>query len=86
MSENTRTCSQPVNQPIIFETVAYQNAANTIYEATASTITASVNGTRTQNIGAPIFKSDYERMQFLLGKQGAGGCGVPKVTRPLGTN
>jgi hypothetical protein len=86
MSENTRTCSQPVTQPIIFETIAYQNAANTVYEATNATVTASVNGTRTQNIGAPIFKSNYERMQYLLGKQAVGGCGVPKVTRPLGTN
>ena len=86
MSENTRTCSTPYTQPIVFDTVGYQNAANTVYQNTASTMVAAVNGTRTQNIGAPMFKSDYERMQFLLGKQNVAGCGVGKVTRPLGTN
>ncbi len=86
MSENTRTCSTPYTQPVIFASVDYQNGANTVYVSNVSTITSATNGTRQQNIGAPIFKSDYERMQFLLGKQNVAGCGVGKVTRPLGTN
>lgn len=86
MSENTRTCSQPVSQPIIFNTVAYQAGANVVYQNTNTTVTQATAGTRIENIGAPIFKSNAERMQYILGKQNQAGCGVPKVTRPLGTN
>jgi hypothetical protein len=88
MSENLQNCPCTTQQfgQFIFNTVAYQNGANMVYQNQASTITASVNGTRTQNIGAPIFKDNAERMAFLLGKQNQAGCGVRPKKFALGTN
>ena len=72
MSDNIRTCQTPYVQPIVFNTIAYQNSANTVYQSTTFSIAA----------GQPKqFKSDYERMQYLLGRQNQASCGVPKVTR-----
>lgn len=79
-------CTTQQFKPIVFDTVAYQNSANQVYDNVTATVTASVAGTRTSNIGQPIFKSDYERMQFLLGKQNRASCGVPAKAFALGTN
>ena len=92
MSENTRTCACTVQQyePIIFNNVGYQNGANTVYEATNTDLTNSIAGTRVAPNGNPIFKSNAERMQYLLGKQNRGnsgaGCGVRAKAFALGTN
>ena len=87
-SNNIRTCACTTQQygPIIFDSVAYQNSANVIYLAKNATVTASTNGTLGKTAtGNPIFKSDYERMQYLLGKQSVA-CGVPAKKFYLGTN
>jgi hypothetical protein len=56
-------------EPIIFETVAYQNGANTVYQYWANQGSATT---------APRqFKSDAERMQYKLGRQNQASCGVP---------
>ena len=92
MSYNIRTCACPTPQyaPIIFDSVAYQNGANTIYQAKSATVTASTNGTLVSPNGNPTFKTSYERMQYILGKQRLGNnglpCGVPKLVSALGTN
>ena len=88
MSYNTRTCAcvTPQYAPIIFDSVAYQNGANTVYQAKAATVTASTNGTLVSPNGNPTFKTGYERMQYLLGKQNQGSCGVRKQVSALGTN
>lgn len=92
MSYNIRTCACPTPQyaPIIFDSVAYQNGANTIYEAKAATVAASTKGTLVSPNGNPTFKTGYERMQYLLGKQAVKtngvSCGVPKLISALGTN
>jgi hypothetical protein len=86
---NTATCACKVQlySPIIFDNVAYQNAANTVYQSKNTTITAATNGTLgNKATGNPIFKSNYERMQYLLGRQNQASCGVPKKTFTLGTN
>ena len=74
-------CIEPQYGPIIFNNIAYQNAANMVYDAKNATLISSQNGTLgTSGNGQPIFKSNYERMQYLAGKQGRGLCGVkPKV-------
>ncbi len=80
-------CTTQQFKPIVFDTVAFQNSANQVYDNVSTIVSASINGTRTSNIGQPIFKSDYERMQFLLGKQNrASGAGVPAKAFALGTN
>jgi len=89
MSANTATCGCTVQQyaPIIYDSVAYQNSANTVYQSKNSTVVAATNGTLgRQATGNPIFKSNYERMQYLLGRQNQAGCGVARRTFALGTN
>jgi len=95
---NTGICACQEQQfgPIVFNTVAYQTSANTIYNAKFETVDSSgtirtANGniilkSQYQGNGNPIFKSQYERMQYLLGKLGAGGCGVQPKVFALGTN
>ena len=89
MSDNSRTCACTVQQydQIIFNSVAYQNSANTVYQAKNAQVVASTNGTLgKQATGNPTFKSNYERMQYLLGQQNQASCGVPAKGFNLGTN
>jgi hypothetical protein len=149
MSDNTRTCEcSPITYaPIVFNTVGYQNSANTIYDSknpVVSSFTGSISGstltvtsvtsgalavgntitgtgvaagtqivafiggsgnagtyrlninqdlsslallardsTYTQGNGQPAFKSDYERMQYRLGKINRSGAGVGKLSLAL---
>lgn len=88
----TCACATPQYARIVFDSVAYQNGANTIYNAKAATVAASTNGTLVSPNGNPTFKTGYERMQYLLGKKAVGGTngdacgGVPKKVAALGTN
>jgi hypothetical protein len=86
---SSRTCQCTTQQyaPIIFDSVAYQNSANNIYQAKNDQLTKSRNGTLGSTAtGNTIFKSDYERMQYLLGQQNQASCGVPRKTFALGAN
>ena len=86
MSENTRTCGCTTQQfsQIIFNNVAYQNAANTVYQAKNVDVAALTSGTRVARNGNPVFKSNAERMQYLLGRQNQASCGVSRKTFALG--
>lgn len=89
MSTNSRTCGCTVQQygPIIYNSVAFQNSANTVYLSKNAQVVASTNGTLgKQATGNPTFKSNYERMQYLLGQQSQASCGVPAKQFALGTN
>lgn len=93
MSQGIQTCActTPQYAPIIFDSVAYQNGANTVYQAKAAAVAAAANGTLVSPNGNPMFKSGYERIQYLMGKQNQGRnnglpCGVPKRVFALGTN
>jgi hypothetical protein len=80
-TNNMTNCPCLVQQfePIITNTVAFQNAANTIYQAKLATVTASRAGTLGNAAnGQPTFKSDFERMQYLVGRQNQASCGVRK--------
>lgn len=86
---NARTCQCNTQQygQIIFDSVAYQNSANMVYQAKKDQVAAATNGTLgTKGAGNVIFKSSYERMQYLLGRQNQASCGVPNKTFSLGTN
>jgi hypothetical protein len=87
MSENIRTCGCTTQQysPIIYNTVGYQDAANTVYESKRAQVAAAAAGTLgVLGNGQATFKSNAERMQYLLGRQNRGnsgaGCGVAKKT------
>jgi hypothetical protein len=85
MSENTRICPCATVVQIlpIVDTTGFQNSANMVYESKRSTVTASTNGTLGNSAtGNPTFKSDFERMQYLLGRNNRGGCGGALTIRP----
>jgi hypothetical protein len=87
--ETLTTCACKIQQygPIVFNTIEYQNSANTVYEAKKATLLASQQGTLGSAAnGRPIFKSDYERMQYLAGRQNRASCGVEPKKFILGTN
>ena len=88
-NEQTRTCGCSTQQyaPIIVNSVEYQNGANTIYQANYVNVAAASAGTLSSPNGNPRFKSDYERMQYLLGsKNQVQGYGVARKIFALGTN
>ena len=81
---NMATCDCKVQQfaPIVFATTSYQNSANFVYEALRVKKAAATAGTLgAAAAGTPMFKSDYERMQYLLGNRSS--CGVAKKTFAL---
>jgi hypothetical protein len=80
MSENTRSCActLPQYDQIIFNNIAYQNGANTVYQSKVADVAAATNGTRVAPNGNPIFKSNADRMQYMLGRQNQSSCGVAK--------
>ena len=89
MSTNSRTCPCTTQQygQIIFNSVAYQNSANSVYQAKNALVAASTNGTLgKQATGNPTFKTANERMQYLLGQQNQASCGVPEKIFALGGN
>ena len=80
-TNNMANCPCLVQQfaPIVTNTVAFQNASNTLYQAKLATVTASRAGTLGNAAnGQPTFKSDFERMQYLVGRQNQASCGVRK--------
>lgn len=64
MAENTRTCQQRLSTVFVFESPTFQTAATSVY-AYKSTIDAlpanQASGKKYQ------FKSDFERLQYLMG-------------------
>ena len=79
-------CVVPQYSSIISDTVDFQNGANNVYESKKNLVSAAQNGTLGSAAnGQPTFKSDYERMQYLLGKQNRASCGVPRRAFALGT-
>ena len=84
MPANTSTgcpCMVESINNLIVNTAAFQHGANTIYSAKAAIVNQSRTGQLASPNGNPTFKSDYERMQFFIGKIGAGGSyGVPPKT------
>ena len=76
MADNT--CgSYPAIQPFVFNTVGFQNGANTTYVGFSTT--AGLNG-------SPQFKSDYDRMKYLLGKRAVDLACCTKGTNCSGTS
>jgi hypothetical protein len=82
-TNNIATCPCAIQQydPIAFATTSYQNSADFVYEALKVRQAAATAGTLgAAAAGTPMFKSDYERMQYLHGRQKRASCGVAKKT------
>lgn len=87
VNPGTCACQEPQYGPIIFNSVGYQTAANSVYAEKSSRVDASITGTLTSPNGNPMFKSNYERIQFLLGRiNQVSGCGVKPRVFALSTN
>ena len=65
MSQNTRACGTPTVPTFVFESPQYQTACNNIY-VNRSTTDSYVQSTK-GNTNYIKFKTDLERMQYLLG-------------------
>ena len=81
MSNTITSCQTPVSTIFVFESPGYQQACNMIY-ANVSTMDSMTNingkGVNSQgNTNYIRFKSDLERMQYILGLYGVG----PKCQR-----
>lgn len=65
----SKDCLTKVSTIFTFESPAFQNAANTVY-LNVSTVNATNNNNASGNTNYIRFKSDYERMQYLMGLYG----------------
>lgn len=67
-SYNTRDCQTTVSTIFTFESPEFQRACNMVYVnvSTVSGSTPNSNG----NTNYIKFKSDFERMQYILGQYG----------------
>jgi len=65
--DNTRNCIVDVSEAFVFESPAFQSACNMIYQFKKNTDKLN-NSTKTGKVYR--FKSDFERMQYLLGLYG----------------
>jgi hypothetical protein len=73
MPELTRDCKTEVSTIFVFETPQFQNAANAVYvyKSTIDNLPANkAAGKKYQ------FKTDFERMQYLLGLYGRDSQGL----------
>jgi hypothetical protein len=69
MAFYNRDCVVKVSTIFTFDSPAVQFAANMVYE-NVSTVTAQNNNNAAGNTNYIKFKSDYERMQYLIGLYG----------------
>ena len=73
-SGSITTCQTFVSTLFIFKTPQDQNAADTVYEAKKAELASSISGLPSAaNVRHDVnllFKTDYERMQYLIGLYG----------------
>jgi len=72
MATINNSCGTPAPPTFIFESTAFQNAANTVYNSKKAFDTNPVN---VANKTVYKFKSDYERMQYKIGLYGLSAIG-----------
>jgi hypothetical protein len=60
-------CITQVSTIFVFETVQFQRAANSVYEYKAAFDAAPSNAAKGIKYQ---FKTDFERMQYIIGRQG----------------
>jgi hypothetical protein len=58
-----------ISTPFVYQSVKIQNAANSVY-VNKSTIDAQYAATNPASPKKYIFRTDYERMQYIIGKRG----------------
>ncbi|NBP65821.1 MAG: hypothetical protein EBU66_14300 [Bacteroidetes bacterium] len=79
MPDQLQSCQVSVSTIFVLGTVGQQNAANNIYESKKGEYASSIAGTlpTTKQHGVNLmFKTDFERMQYLLGLYGRNSQGL----------
>ena len=66
-SESNCPCIVPASTIFVFATPQVQTAANNVYEYVNAFNNNSTNSSKNVKYQ---FKSDYERMQYIIGRQG----------------
>lgn len=67
MSQNTRDCIAATSTIFTFDSPSYQNACNSVY-VNCSTTESYHMGKGKNNTNYIKFKSDLERLQYIMGK------------------
>ena len=73
MSDTLGSYQTRVSTIFTFDTVAVQTAANMVYSSKKDDVSRSIAGTLAPGVNHDVkltFKTDYERMQYLLGLYG----------------
>jgi len=73
------SCQVAVSTIFVFDRIAVQNAANGVYLGKKGDLTSSVAGTLAPGVNHNVrlvFKTDYERMQYLMGLYGQSSKGA----------
>ena len=66
-------CQVKVSTIFVFKDIGLQTAANMVYAGKKGVLTSSIAGTLLPGVNHDaklIFKTDYERMQYLMGLYG----------------
>jgi len=66
---NTRDCQAAVSTIFNYKSPEFQKGCNSIYY-NVSTVNGQTNNNASGNTNYIKFKSDYERMQYILGQYG----------------
>jgi len=80
MATNLQACITPVSTIFVYDDIQTQNAANTVYESKKGELDSSIAGTlptgAQKHTTRLLFKTDFERMQYLLGLYGRNSQGL----------
>jgi hypothetical protein len=79
MATPIQPCTVATSTIFVFDTQASQNSANMIYTSKKGELTSSIAGTSpagVQHNTKLVFKTDFERMQYLLGLYGRSSVGL----------
>jgi len=73
MPDQISNCSVKVSTIFVLDSPTAQNASNTVYEAKKGDLASSISGRLAPGVNHDVrltFKTDFERMQYLIGLYG----------------
>jgi hypothetical protein len=77
MATPLQSCQTPVSTIFVLGTIGEQTAANMVYTSKRAEYASSISGaSRVQHTTQLLFKTDFERMQYLIGLYGRSSQGL----------
>jgi len=77
MATPLQSCQTRVSTIFVLGSVADQNAANMVYTSKRADYASSISGASpVQHTTRLLFKTDFERMQYLIGLYGRNSVGL----------